>query len=144
MGTQKTIIYRLVLTNPGFGPYLLFLALKRGAAPQVPIMSLGPQNPTKKLTHWEDLLGHLLSRNNVSNFSVLGTPPPPYIVFSLLFFFLQNFPNPISQEGFSDRECLFLRICSPDSVNIILMNGPLSINAAVLLRRSVTVPCLLK
>ena len=24
MGTQKTIIYRLVLTNPGFGPYLSF------------------------------------------------------------------------------------------------------------------------
>ena len=35
-------------------------------------MSLGPQNPTKKLTHWVDLLGHLLSRNYVSNLSDLG------------------------------------------------------------------------
>ena len=33
MRTQETIIYRLVLTNPGFGPYLpfsIFWALKRG------------------------------------------------------------------------------------------------------------------
>ena len=31
MGTQETIIYRLVLTNSGFGPYLpfsIFLGLK--------------------------------------------------------------------------------------------------------------------
>ena len=35
-------------------------------------MSLGPQNPTKKLTHLVDLLGHLLSRNHVSNFSDSG------------------------------------------------------------------------
>ena len=40
-------------------------------------MSLGPQNPTKKLTHLVDLLGHLLSQNHVSNFSDLGPPPPP-------------------------------------------------------------------
>ena len=51
--------------------------LKRGVAPQAPTtMSLGPQNPTKKLTHLVDLLGHLLSRNHVSNFSDLGPPPP--------------------------------------------------------------------
>ena len=30
----------------------------------------------KKLTHWADLLGHLLSRNNVSKFSDLGHPSP--------------------------------------------------------------------
>ena len=40
-------------------------------------MSPGPQNPTEKLTHLVDLLGHLLSRNHVSNFSDLGPPPPP-------------------------------------------------------------------
>ena len=40
-------------------------------------MSLGPQNRTKKLTHLVDLLGHLLSRNHVYNFSDLGPPPPP-------------------------------------------------------------------
>ena len=37
-------------------------------------MGLGPQNSTKKLTQLVDLLGHLLSRNHVSNFSDLGTP----------------------------------------------------------------------
>ena len=36
-------------------------------------MSLGPQNPTKKLTHFMYFLSHLLSRNHVSNFSDL--PP---------------------------------------------------------------------
>ena len=49
-GTQETSIYRLVLTNLGFGPYLPFS------------MSLGSQNPSKKLTHLVDLLGELLSR----------------------------------------------------------------------------------
>ena len=74
MGTQKTIIYRLALKNLGFGPYLLFSifwVLTKGVAPQ------GPQNPTKKLTHLVEILGHLLSRNHVSNFFDLGTPPPP-------------------------------------------------------------------
>ena len=37
-------------------------------------MGLGPQNSTKKLTQLVDLLGHLLSRNHVSNFSDLGPP----------------------------------------------------------------------
>ena len=57
--------YRLVLKNLGFGPYLLFSifwVLTKGVAPQ------GPQNPTKTLTHLVDILGHLLSRNHVSNF----------------------------------------------------------------------------
>ena len=40
------------------------------------IRSLGPQNPTKKLTHSVELLGYLLSRNHVSKFSDLGPPPP--------------------------------------------------------------------
>ena len=74
MGTQETIIYRLVLKNLGFGPYLLFSifwVLTKGVAPQ------GPQNPTKKLNHLVDILGHLLSRNHVSNFFDLGTPPLP-------------------------------------------------------------------
>ena len=36
--TQEIIIYRLVLKNPGFGPYLLFsifLGPKKGCSPQV-------------------------------------------------------------------------------------------------------------
>ena len=44
-----------------------FWTLKRGVA---------PQNPTKKLTHLVDLLGHLLSRNRVSNFSDLTKQIP--------------------------------------------------------------------
>ena len=64
METQETIIYRLVLTNPGFGPYLpfsIFMGPKEGRGPTGTPMSLGPHNPTKKLTHLVDLLGHLLS-----------------------------------------------------------------------------------
>ena len=49
----------------------IFWVLTKGVAPQ------GPQNPTKKLTHLVDILGHLLSRNHVSNFFDLGTPPLP-------------------------------------------------------------------
>ena len=80
MGTQETIIYRLVLRNPSFGPYLLFsifwalMGPKKGRGPTDTPRGLGPQNPTKKLTHLVDLLGHLLSRNHVSNFSDLGPP----------------------------------------------------------------------
>ena len=36
-------------------------------------MSLGPQNPTKKLTYLVNLLGHLLSRNHVSYFSYVSS-----------------------------------------------------------------------
>ena len=64
MGTQKTIIYRLVITNFGFGSNLtlsIFFGPGKGRGPTGTHMSLGPQNPTKKLTHWVDLLGHLLS-----------------------------------------------------------------------------------
>ena len=50
---------------------------KKGRGPTGTHMSLGPQNPTKKLTVWVKLLGHLLSRNHVSNFFDLGLPPPP-------------------------------------------------------------------
>ena len=73
MGTQETIIYRLVLTNPGFGPYLLFSIfweLKKGVAHKYPYESRS-QNLTKKFTQLVDFLGHLLSRNHVSNFSDL-------------------------------------------------------------------------
>ena len=78
MGTQETIIYRLVLTNPGFRPYLLFsiLGLKEGRGPTGTPISLGPQNSTKKLTQLVELLALLLSRNHVFNFSDLG---PPFI-----------------------------------------------------------------
>ena len=38
-------------------------------------MSLVPRNPIIKLTHLVNLLGHLLSRNHVSNFSDLEPPP---------------------------------------------------------------------
>ena len=48
MGIQETIIYRLVLKNLDFGPYLLFSIL--GLKKDTP-MGLGSQNPTKKLTY---------------------------------------------------------------------------------------------
>ena len=35
---------------------------------------LGPQDPTKNLAHWVDLLGQLLSRKNV--FEIFGSEPP--------------------------------------------------------------------
>ena len=80
MGTQETIIYRLVMSNIGFGPYLpfsIFRALsgpKKGRGPTRAPMGLGPQNPSKKLTHMVDLLGHLLSQNRVSE---IWRPEPP-------------------------------------------------------------------
>ena len=39
-----------------------------------PHIGLGPQNPTKKLTHLVDFLGHMLSRNCFSKFFDLGPP----------------------------------------------------------------------
>ena len=78
MGTREAIIYQLVSTNPGLGffGYFRFLDPKKGRGPTGAPMSLGPQNSFKKVTHLVDLLGHLLSRNHVSNFSDLGPPPP--------------------------------------------------------------------
>ena len=74
MGTRKTIIYRLVSTNSVLGLicHFRFLDPKKGRGPTGTHLSLGPQNRTKKLTHLVELLSHLLSRNQVSNFSDLG------------------------------------------------------------------------
>ena len=55
------------MKNLGSGPCW---GLKKGVAPTDTHMGLGPQNPTKKLTHLVHLLGHLLSQNYVSNFFV--------------------------------------------------------------------------
>ena len=74
MGTQGTIIYRLLLRNQCFGLYLpisIFWVLF-GATPAP--LGLGPQNPTKKLAHVGVLLGHLLSQNKVSKIYRLGPP----------------------------------------------------------------------
>ena len=46
-----------------FFDFLSLLGPKKGRGPTGIHMGLGPQNPTKKLTHLVDLLGHLLSRN---------------------------------------------------------------------------------
>ena len=51
MGTQETIIYRLVKPNLTFGPYLSFLVFeaiighKNGRGPTRAHMGLGAQNP---------------------------------------------------------------------------------------------------
>ena len=50
---------------------------KKGRGPTDTNMGLGPQNPNKKWTHLVDLLGHLLSRNFVSNSSDPALTPPP-------------------------------------------------------------------
>ena len=53
MGTQEAIINRLMLTNPGFGPYVpfsIFWALKRAWPHRYPYQS-GASKLTKKLTH---------------------------------------------------------------------------------------------
>ena len=55
------------------------LGPNKGRGPTGNPMSLGPQNPTKTLTHLVNLLGHPLSRNHLSNFSDLGPPSPPLI-----------------------------------------------------------------
>ena len=73
MGVQETIIYRLVmrnliLSNDAYFPFLIFWATfggKMGVANMCAPNGLGPPNPTKKLAHWMDLLGRLLSRNHV-------------------------------------------------------------------------------
>ena len=69
MGTQETIISIRVNKSRFWALFAIFQFLdpKKGR----------PQNPTKKLIHLVHLLGHLLSRNHVSNFSDLGPPPPP-------------------------------------------------------------------
>ena len=82
MVTQETIIYRLDVKKSGFVlqlPFSIFWALlgpKKERGPTDTHMVLGPQNPTKNLTYLVGLLGNLLSRNFVSNFSGLGLPPP--------------------------------------------------------------------
>ena len=82
-GPKSLLKYQLfqirayVLTNPGFGPYLLFfdfLGPKKWHGPTATPMGLGPPNPTKKLTHLVDLSGHLLSRIHVSSFLIFDSP----------------------------------------------------------------------
>ena len=48
-----------------------------GAATTRSTSGLGPKNPTKKLTHWVDVLGKLLCRNYDHVFSVFRDSPPP-------------------------------------------------------------------
>ena len=64
MVTLETIIYQLVVRNQAFDAFLkeiLFLAGKLAWLPR----GLGPQNPTKKLAQWVDLLGQPLSLKHV-------------------------------------------------------------------------------
>ena len=80
MGTQETIIYRLLVLNQRYStkvPISIFGALfggKMGVAAMPAPKGLGPQNPTKKLALVGVLLGHLLSQNRVSK---LLDPRPP-------------------------------------------------------------------
>ena len=83
MGTQETIIYRLVVRNPGYDGYfsvLIFLATfggKMGVATTRALMVWGLQiRPKSWPTGWTlDLLGQPLFRNHV--FGIFRGKPPP-------------------------------------------------------------------
>ena len=47
-----------------------------GVAATLEPKGLGPQNPTKKLTHVGVFLGHMLSQNRVPKLCDPGPPPP--------------------------------------------------------------------
>ena len=57
LGTQETIIYRLVVRNLSYDAYFSFLIFwatfggKMGVGTTCAPFSLGPPNPTKKLAH---------------------------------------------------------------------------------------------
>ena len=54
--------------------FLANFGTKMGVATTRPPNGLGPPNPTKKLAHWMELLGQLLSRNPV--FEIFRGEPP--------------------------------------------------------------------
>ena len=63
----------MVVRNHVFDAFLkevLSLVGKMGVAATVALRSPGPQDPTKKLAHWVDLFGQLLSGKNV--FEIFG------------------------------------------------------------------------
>ena len=66
MVTWETIIYRLMVRNHVFDAFkkILFWG-EMGVAATVAPKGLGPQDPTKKLAHWVELLGQPLSRKPV-------------------------------------------------------------------------------
>ena len=83
MGTQGTIIYRLLLMkNQCFWLYLLISIFwvifvgKMGVATAPAPLGLGPQNLTKNLAQVGVLLSPLSSQNKVSKIYRLGPPTP--------------------------------------------------------------------
>ena len=80
MGTQKTIIYLLVVRKPCYDACFIFLIFwatfggKMGVVITRDPNGLGSSNPTKKLAHWVNLLGQPLSRNPV--FEIIKGEPP--------------------------------------------------------------------
>ena len=64
MGTQETIIYRLVLRNYDFDAFLKksIFGGKMDVAATLAPMGLGPQDPIRKVTHRAELLGQPLSQ----------------------------------------------------------------------------------
>ena len=72
MGTQETVIYRMVVRNPRYGANFSFLIFRANFGRKMGVASMrtpnGPRsrNPAKNnLTHWVDFLGQTLSRNHV-------------------------------------------------------------------------------
>ena len=82
-GQLDTINYLLVVRNPSYDGYfslLIFWATfggKIGEATTCVLKGLGLPNPTKKVTHWVDLLSQPLSGNHVLEiFGGRRTPSP--------------------------------------------------------------------
>ena len=79
MGTQETIIYRLVMINSSYDAHFRFrffgllFAGKMGVATMRAPNSLEPPNPTKKLT---PCTGQLKSQTHVFEISRPGAPTP--------------------------------------------------------------------
>ena len=70
---------------------------KMGVAATLAPEGLGPQNPTKNLAHWVDILGQWLSRNHVFKISRHEPPHPPLnckkCTFSILAFLITSLGN---------------------------------------------------
>ena len=73
IGIEKSRFWALFVIFDFLGPH-------KGRCPT------GASKPTKKLTHLVEILGHLLSRNHVSNFFDLGTDAANHLTH--LYFFL--------------------------------------------------------
>ena len=80
---QMAFIYRLVMRNPSFQAcfriliFWAFFGVKMGVAAMLAFKGLGPQNPTKNLTH-------LVTCYLENKFSKFSAPLPPHTSHTLI------------------------------------------------------------